>query len=175
MLWYLNFLFVRGVNLIFPHAFYYSVRTPLQYSERPPDVGPNNIWWEDYSAVSSYISRLSYLNTDCRNSPLCAVLCSWFHMPYKIVKPLYENQFPFNYITEEMIDNGKIESNGYKYDTLLIDNEMEINDALRSKLDLFSANKGRVLFLDDDNCEEYFSVLDKNTKRDFFLPCTKGR
>jgi len=174
MLWYLNFLFVRGVNLIFPHAFYYSVRTPLQYSERPPDVGPNNIWWEDYSAVSSYISRLSYLNTDCRNSPLCAVLCSWFHMPYKIVKPLYENQFPFNYITEEMIDNGKIESNGYKYDTLLIDNEMEINDALRSKLDLFSANKGRVLFLDDDNCEEYFSVLDKNTKRDFFFLAQKG-
>ncbi len=174
MLWYLNYLFVRGVNLIFPHAFYYSVRTPLQYCERPPDVGPNNIWWEEYFAVSSYISRLSYLNTDCRNSPLCAVLCGFSHMPYKIVRPLYENQFPFNYITEEMIIDGKIEANGYKYDTLLIDNEMEISDSLRAKLDLFSSNKGRILFLNSDNCEEVFSFLDKNTKKDFYFLAQKG-
>ena len=26
MKWYLDWLFVRGVNMIFPHAFYYSLR-----------------------------------------------------------------------------------------------------------------------------------------------------
>ncbi|WJH33867.1 hypothetical protein N6H14_28370 [Paenibacillus sp. CC-CFT747] len=36
MKWYLDWLFVRGVNLICPHAFYYSVDGPRRYKERPP-------------------------------------------------------------------------------------------------------------------------------------------
>lgn len=167
MMWYLNFLFVRGVNLIFPHAFYYSVRTSLQYLERPPDVGPNNIWWKEYSAVSSYIARLSYINTDCRNSTRCAVLCRDSYMPYKIVKPLYENQYPFNYVTNDMVSNGRISANGYDYDVLLIDEKIELSDELRLELDLFIRFGGKALFTDGKSEKEILSFLDKNIKREF--------
>lgn len=37
-------LAVRGVNLFIPHAFYYSIEGERK-GERPPDVGPNSIWW----------------------------------------------------------------------------------------------------------------------------------
>lgn len=174
MLWYLNFLFARGVNLIFPHAFYYSVRTPLQYNERPPDVGPNNIWWEDYSVVSSYIARLSFINTDCRNSPLCGVLCDYSHMPYKSVKPLYENQYPFNYVTADMLSDGHINANGYEYDVLLIDEETEIFDALRLKLDFFERRGGKILFTRGKSDEEILSFLDGHTKRKFSFEARQG-
>ncbi len=43
MKWYMNWLFARGVNLIIPHAFYYSLRDE-RVNERPPDVGPNSPW-----------------------------------------------------------------------------------------------------------------------------------
>lgn len=41
MVWLANWCFVRGTNMIIPHAFYYSVRGP-RADERPPDVGPNS-------------------------------------------------------------------------------------------------------------------------------------
>jgi hypothetical protein len=37
---YLDWLFIRGGNLISPHAFYYSIQDDRR-DERPPDVGPN--------------------------------------------------------------------------------------------------------------------------------------
>ncbi|RPJ07301.1 MAG: hypothetical protein EHM28_07625, partial [Spirochaetaceae bacterium] len=63
MKWYLDWLFVRGVNMIVPHAFYYSIRGDLRRNERPPDVGPNNIWWPEYRRFSDYIKRMSLLLT----------------------------------------------------------------------------------------------------------------
>ncbi|HSL86720.1 MAG TPA: hypothetical protein VK861_07275, partial [Bacteroidales bacterium] len=38
--WLAAWCFVRGHNLLIPHAFYYSIRGP-RIDERPPDVGPN--------------------------------------------------------------------------------------------------------------------------------------
>ncbi len=151
MIWYINHLCVRGVNMIFPHAFYYSLAAPLQYGERPPDVGPGNIWWEDYREVSDYIKRLCLLNTDCKNSAVTAVLCSAQTMPCEIVARLYEKQIPFNYIQDEWLENGEIRvadgllhdtANNYKY--LLADPSLEISDIVRSRLDDFICGGGQV-------------------------------
>ena len=46
--WYLDWLFVRGVNMMVPHAFFFSLRGD-RGDERPPDVGMNSIWWRDYA------------------------------------------------------------------------------------------------------------------------------
>ena len=43
MKWYTDWLFVRGANLLCPHAFFYSLRDGRS-NERPPDVGVNNLW-----------------------------------------------------------------------------------------------------------------------------------
>lgn len=131
MMWVLNWLLIRGVNMIIPHAFYYSVRTPLQFNERPPDAGPNNIWWEHYSTISSFVARLCMLNTGSRNTPEAAVLASGSAMPFRPVAPLYEKGIDFNYIDEDTlfssaeIQGGKIRIAGYEYPALLIDESLE--------------------------------------------------
>ena len=94
--WYLDYLAVRGVNLYIPHAFYYSLRGKRK-EERPPDVGPNTLYWKHYNAFSTYIKRISYLMTDCYNLAKVAVLCTDGDMPYEEVKYFYENQIEFNY------------------------------------------------------------------------------
>ncbi|MCA9886589.1 MAG: hypothetical protein KC708_26645, partial [Anaerolineae bacterium] len=63
MNWLARWCFVRGVNLLIPHAFYYSVRG-IRRDERPPDVGPNSPWWDRYRAYADSSRRLSWLNTD---------------------------------------------------------------------------------------------------------------
>ncbi len=95
MIWYINWLGMRGVNLFVPHAFYYSVEGQRS-EERPPDVGPNNIWWKYYRQISDYMKRISYLMTDSVDDARIAVLCDNNRVPYEEVAALYANQIPFH-------------------------------------------------------------------------------
>lgn len=130
MKWYINWLGFRGVNLFVPHAFYYSV-SDERSAERPPDVGPNNIWWKYYKIFSDYMKRLSYLMTDSYNEAKIAVLCENNQVPYKEVSLLYENQIEFNYLPTALLSqpvDNKICVKGYEYDTVLnvIDEELDL-------------------------------------------------
>lgn len=104
MKWYIDWLGVRGVNLFIPHAFYYSLRG-IRKDERPPDVGPNNIWWPYYQQFSDYMKRISYLMTDSQNSAEIGVLCESKKMPDNELIPFYEHQIEFNYLPKSYIDN----------------------------------------------------------------------
>lgn len=106
MKWMMDWLFIRGVNMLVPHAFFYSVRGERRYGERPPDVGPNNIWWKHYAWISAYIKRMCYLMTDSINTAETAILCESDSLPYVVAKTLYENQIEFNYLEESLIDSG---------------------------------------------------------------------
>ncbi len=99
MKWYTDWLAVRGVNLFVPHAFYYSI-TDKRKGERPPDVGPNSIWWPHYHLWSGYMRRLSYLMTDSEMNTPVAVLCRNRALCPEVVKPLFESQTGFQYIPE---------------------------------------------------------------------------
>jgi hypothetical protein len=104
MKWYLDWLLVRGVNLIFPHAFYYSVEGEKRYGERPPDVGPNNIWWEEYPSIALYIARLCWLNTDSAEDVDIAVLAQGEGLPWRICRELYRHQAGFHYLPLKSLD-----------------------------------------------------------------------
>ena len=80
MKWYIDWLAMRGVNLFVPHAFYYSVKG-ARSGERPPDVGPHNIWWKHYRCFSDYMKRLSFLMTDTCQHVKAAVLCDDNNVP----------------------------------------------------------------------------------------------
>ena len=108
MKWYMDWLFVRGVNLLYPHAFFYSIDGERRHGERPPDVGPNNLWWPYYNQISNYIKRMSWLMTDIVNITPVAVLCQEDELPWAIVKPLFENQIEFNYLQEEFFIKGNM-------------------------------------------------------------------
>lgn len=119
MKWMMDWLLLRGVNLLIPHAFYYSLRPP-RHQERPPDVGPNSIWWPHYRQISDYIKRLSFLMTDSRNAAKVAVLCESRRMPADDLAYLWENQVEFNYLPISMLDKARLADNllhiaGYAY------------------------------------------------------------
>ena len=122
MKWYLDWLGFRGVNLFVPHAFYYTAEG-ARGMERPPDVGPNNIWWKHYRRFSDYIKRLSYIMTDSVNCARVAVLCDNNKVPADEAAVLYENQIEFNYLpvgllSECKISDGKICIREYTYDVV---------------------------------------------------------
>ena len=109
MRWYLNWLFVRGVNLIFPHAFFYSLRGKRK-DERPPDVGLNCSFWGNYRQMTDFIKRMCGLLSGAVNLAKVAVLCSYDELSWRIAKPLFENQIEFNYLEEELLPSCKIEN-----------------------------------------------------------------
>lgn len=126
MLWLANWCFVRGHNFLFPHAFYYSIRGP-RVDERPPDVGPNAGWWDDYKPYADACSRMSWLNTDSRHICDLAILCEATWLPDKSAKVCYQNQRDFNYLEirhlwEDANVNSKgIQIAGMTYKAVIID------------------------------------------------------
>lgn len=162
MKWYLDWLFVRGVNLIYPHAFFYSVDGEGRYGERPPDVGPNNIWWKYYKNVSDYIKRMSYILTDSVNQARIAVLCQEDHLPWEIVKPLYENQIEFNYLEVNLLTSAQCEINDgsiliekQKYSILLIEDEGLYTAEAKGKINSFLESGGRVIVFNQSHPLNY--------------------
>ena len=116
MKWYIDWLGLRGVNLFVPHAFYYSVAGERK-GERPPDVGPNNIWWRHYKQFSDYMKRLSFLMTNAADGARIAVLCDDNRVPYRETAVLYENQIEFRYLPAAMLEDavvkgGRVAVNG---------------------------------------------------------------
>lgn len=135
MKWYIDWLGIRGVNLFVPHAFYYSVRGERK-EERPPDVGPNNIWWPYYHRFSDYMKRLSYLMTDSVNGAKVAVLCHNNQVPYKELSVLYEHQVEFNYLPIDLLkkckmDKGILCIGEYKYEAVLNVTNLQWDDLLK--------------------------------------------
>lgn len=133
MKWMTDWLIVRGVNMLVPHAFFYSMNGERRFGERPPDVGPNNIWWNNYRDYARYVKRLCYLMTDSVNTPQVAVLCEAERLPHEIVKVLFENQTEFNYLEQELlpeceVTGGEIKIANQKYNTLIIDDISLIDD-----------------------------------------------
>ncbi|MBN2394807.1 MAG: hypothetical protein JXR84_29020, partial [Anaerolineae bacterium] len=100
--WLVDWLFVRGVNLLYPHAFFYSIRGPRK-DERPPDVGPNSPWWDDYKPFADYVRRMSWLNTDSASDTpehVChiAILTESIDLPWAAAKICFQHQHDFNYL-----------------------------------------------------------------------------
>jgi len=97
MKWLANWVLIRGCNLLYPHAFYYSVRGP-RVDERPPDVGPNNTWWDDFRPFAQATSRLCWLNTDSRHVCDIAILGLNDSLPWRSAKCCFQHQLDFNYL-----------------------------------------------------------------------------
>ncbi len=120
MNWLADWCFVRGTNMLFPHAFYYSVRG-IRRDERPPDVGPNSAWWDRYESYADRCRRLCWLNTDSRHVCSIAVLGRVDWLPWQPAKVLFQHQRDFNYVEERhlwedaAVDEDGIQLAGMRY------------------------------------------------------------
>ena len=114
MKWLAGWCFVRGHNMLLPHAFYYSIRGP-RFEERPPDVGPNAAWWGQFKPFADFCSRLSWLNTDSKLTAHVCVLAPSHKAGTEGTRPLYENQIDFNYLElRDLYDRAEVDRNGVK-------------------------------------------------------------
>ena len=126
MSWLANWCFVRGQNLLYPHAFYYSLRGPRR-DERPPDVGPHAAWWADYRAYADACRRLSWLNTDSRQVCELAILGEATQLPFAAAKICYQRQRDFNYLEirhlweDARVDAGGVHLAGMTYRAVILD------------------------------------------------------
>lgn len=151
MKWLADWLMVRGVNLLYPHAFYYSVRDTRR-DERPPDVGPNNTWWGRYGQFADYTARICGLLTGSRQVCDVAVLCSADSVPWRAAKYLFQNQIDFNYVedwrlTEQArIRARRFEIAGMKYSTLIVDRDGPLSGEAARRVREFEEAGGRVRY-----------------------------
>lgn len=129
MKWLANWLLVRGCNLLYPHAFYYSVRGP-RVDERPPDVGPNNLWWDEFKPFTDSVSRLCWINTDSRHICDIAILGLNDFLPWKSAEVCFKNQYDFNYLEygllkdKAVIDSRGINISGMNYKVLIVEDDI---------------------------------------------------
>ncbi|MCR5032078.1 MAG: hypothetical protein K6A92_04375 [Lachnospiraceae bacterium] len=164
MCWYLNWLFVRGVNLVYPHAFYYSIRED-RGDERPPEVGLHNPFWPNYRKMSAFIKRMCYLNTDSVNHAPVAVLCGEETLSWKIAKPLYAHQIEFNYLEADLlsacrVENGQLRIASQSYGVLLAEPEeyAGVDASAQAVLKMFENSGGTIRITDGENLN--LSALD---------------
>jgi len=139
--WLANWTLIRGQNMLIPHAVYYSTRGP-RIDERPPDVGMHSPWWQHFKPWAEHVTRLSMLNTLGKQQCDVAVLTETTWLPDKLVRPLYENQIDFNYLTDEdLIERATVNSDGsisiasMRYQALLMDDTIKPRSSAQQKLD----------------------------------------
>jgi hypothetical protein len=186
MEWLANWCFVRGQNLLFPHAFYYSIRGP-RYDERPPDVGPNASWWNNYKSYADACRRLSWINTDSRHVCELAILGEATWLPDRSAKICFQHQRDFNYLEirhlweDAIIDKNGIHISGMHYSALIIDSLSYMPEEAKPLLKILADN-GRLVVQKDSpystmfkgaqivsNPEEMLAAIDKNIKPDLTL------
>ena len=164
-----NWLFVRGCNMLVPHAFYYSVRGP-RIDERPPDVGPNSRWWPQYKPFAEATSRLSWLNTDSRHICGLAILGLSDHLSWKAAKVCFQHQRDFNYLeARHLWEDAKVDASGIRlagmhYRALIL--EEDPPDQAQSAIDIL-AKAGRVIRWNEAMPDpEFISAIDKRIAPD---------
>ena len=174
MRWLTNWMLVRGVNLLIPHAFYYSLRGERR-NERPPDVGPNSAWWESYEDYADYCRRLCWLLATGSHVCHFAILGGAERLPWCAAKALFQSQRDFNYLGRDtLLSDCAISATGVAirdmaYRGLVIDGPEYASPELLSRLKPL-IDAGRVVAYGDPvpevpqvaaNAQSLVAMLDK--------------
>ena len=164
MKWLTNWLIVRGCNLLYPHAFYYSVRGP-RIDERPPDVGPNSAWWDEYRPFADSVRRLCWLNTDSRHICELAILGLNDHLPWRAAKVCFQSQRDFNYLeARHLWEDAEVNQDGIRiasmnYRALII--EAEPPEKAKPALDLLDKASRLIRWNDQMEDSELLRRIDR--------------
>ncbi len=170
MKWLADWLMVRGTNLLWPHAFYYSIRE-FRAKERPPDLGMHNLWWKHYHIFANYTKRICYLLTDSNSVTDIAILGRHNYLPWEPAKVLFQNQYDFDYISDEdlissTIQNGKIILGNSSYKVLICMIDHPLDNKIEGKLKEFIQCGGNIITF---NPTENYKIFLKQIKK-FLVP-----
>ncbi len=156
MKWYLDWLFVRGVNTLYLHAFFYSLEGK-RIEDRAPDVGMNNLWWDHYEEFVNYMKRMSYMLTDSINQTNVAILAEKDRLPHEGIESFYQQQIEFNYLEDTIlfeakysVQKNKLLVKNQAYEILIIDRMYPHSEKIKKVLSNFAAAGGQLVFSTPD-------------------------
>jgi hypothetical protein len=123
--WLLDWHLVRGNNLFFPHAFFYSIRGRRAY-ESEPDLGVHNIWWPYFGVIGNYVRRLCWMLTDGEEICDVAVLADANNLPWTASKILTQHQIGFVFVDPEALGTAHLKGNallvaGRRFRVIVVD------------------------------------------------------
>lgn len=172
MKWLADWLMVRGVNLLWPHAFYYSIRGSRAY-ERPPDLGRHNLWWKHFKLLANYTKRICWLLTDSQQICDIAILAHHNHLPWEPAKVLFQNQWDFNYLEDRLltdadIENGKLKLGDASYSVVVRMPDHHLPEEAETILRNFLQSGGRIIPFADNN-QSFIQELGKYLVPDVVL------
>lgn len=151
--WLANWCLVRGVNLLIPHAFYYSIRGQRR-DERPPQIGPHTPQWDStFKAFADHCRQMCWLNTDSRHLCHVAVLTNHDRCPWPAARAILSGQRDFNYLDPHSLLDAEVNADAVqiasmRYELLVIDSTTHVDDAVFTKL-MPLIHAGRVLVFGD--------------------------
>lgn len=164
-----NWQYVRGINLLVPHAFYSSIEGKRKW-DSPPSEFYQALFWPYFKQFSEYIKRLSYLLSQGRHVCPMAVYfpvrsCQALLTPYSTTEvdhydrffidmsnALLEAQCDFDYITDSVIEKAHVREGSLmvqkeEYRAILFPCASYVPFAVVSKLEKFAENGGIVIVL----------------------------
>ncbi len=175
---WVDWQYVRGINMLVPHAFYSSIEGDRKF-ECPPSQFYQNPYWKYYSCFADYVARLSYLLSSGRHVADIAV---YYPMTtaYELIAPdrwegvietdkflqeiafsLLENQYDFDFINDESLQKSfvlksEIIIEEERYKVLLVPASTNLLFNTLKKIKEFVENGVTVVFIKylPDKCVE---------------------
>lgn len=153
--WLLDWHLVRGNNLFFLHACFYSICGRRAY-ESEPDLGVHNVWWPHFGVLADYLRRVCWLLTD--GAPVCRVAI-WTdpdNVAWRAAKRLLQGQMDFIYVDEKALLDARIEGGALaigrlRLKAVVCDPPAPGNPMAIERLKLFQSQGGLVI---EDGCAE---------------------
>lgn len=178
--------YVRGVNLIVPHAFHYSCKGPRAFGVNS-NLFLTDPRWSFFKDLALYSSRLSYLMSQGQSSAEIAVYYPikslWTSdrqtKDDKIIEASFDklshwlmtNQMEFDYVDDDVIhssdckiENGKMSIGQGNYKVLILSKNTFIQNQTLSVLEKFVKTGGLLIFIEPDDIE-ISGICSKNCKQ----------
>lgn len=146
--WLLDWHLVRGNNVFFPHALFYSLRDRRAF-ESEPDIGLHNVWWRYFGMIADYARRVSWLISD--GKPVCdiAILSDAKQLAWRAARELYRDQIDFLYIDTTTLDDAVVENGrliiGDGSFSIVVCDPIDIDASNHEKLSQFVSDGGLLL------------------------------
>lgn len=168
MKWIVDWQYTLGINMLCPHAFYYSM-AGVRKTDAPPSQFYQATWWKYYKYFADYVGRLSFALTQGKHKAQIAMLypITSFHSEWAVgtqgpfdtfiaesydwyCRNLVRQHFDYDLVTEEAIQSagvstGKMNIAGEEYELLLLPPVTTLELPTLKKVEEFVRAGGRVL------------------------------
>ena len=168
--WMLDWHFVRGTNLIYPHAAFYSTRGRRAY-ESQPDVAINNVWWPYFGMIGDYGRRMCWLLCDGEEVCEIAVVSDGDLLSWRASAVLQQKQQDFIFIDgpgleSATVEDGVLIAGEQRLKLLIIDQPGTLGAKAEGRISEFEAAGGRVLrdWTDENLVEQVSAVVGRDVE-----------